>query len=245
MKQHEAVIMTLEELGGFATLGQLYQEVPKIQACPWRTKTPFASIRRIVQTRREIYKIKPGLYGLCAKKPQIEGRGILRETPANKSSRAIIESNHAYYQGLLLVVGKLKAYDTFAPQQDKRRMFLGTRIGETRTLNEVPRFCYPHIVRRSQTVDVIWFNDRKMPASFFEIEFSSDIQNSLLKFNDLQDFWARMLIVADGARRNEYATKVNYSAFAAIRKRVQFLDFISLVKQYELLMESKKVEVAL
>jgi hypothetical protein len=64
MKQFEAVIQTLENLGGVATLGKLNQEVMKIEDCKWGTKTPFASIRRIVQTNKDIYKIKPGLYGL-------------------------------------------------------------------------------------------------------------------------------------------------------------------------------------
>ena len=65
MKQHETVIIALEKLGGVATLGQLNIEVMKTPHCKWGTKTPFASIRRIVQTRpKEIYKIKPGLYGL-------------------------------------------------------------------------------------------------------------------------------------------------------------------------------------
>ena len=50
MKQYEAVEQTLERLGGVATLGQLNQEVLKIKECEWKTKTPFASIRRIVQT---------------------------------------------------------------------------------------------------------------------------------------------------------------------------------------------------
>lgn len=48
MKQNEAVILALENLGGLATLGQLYQETMKIENCTWKTKTPFASIRRIV-----------------------------------------------------------------------------------------------------------------------------------------------------------------------------------------------------
>ena len=64
MKQNEAVIVTLERLGGIATLGQLNQEVFKIKECTWKTKTPFASIRRIVQQDKEVYKIKPGLCGL-------------------------------------------------------------------------------------------------------------------------------------------------------------------------------------
>ena len=49
MKQNEAIILTFERLGGIATLGQLNQEVFKIKDCEWKTKTPFASIRRIVQ----------------------------------------------------------------------------------------------------------------------------------------------------------------------------------------------------
>jgi len=56
MKQYEAVILTIERLGGVATLGELNHEVFKIEDCEWKTKTPFASIRRIVQQNREIYK---------------------------------------------------------------------------------------------------------------------------------------------------------------------------------------------
>ena len=73
MKQHEAVILTLEKLGGLATLGLLNQEVFKIKDCEWKTKTPFASIRRIVQLNKGIYKIKPGLYGLINHKAQNVG----------------------------------------------------------------------------------------------------------------------------------------------------------------------------
>lgn len=67
MTQREAVIQTLEGLGGIATLGTLYQEVFKISECIWKTKTPFASIRQIVQLAPEIYKIKPGLWNLTVK----------------------------------------------------------------------------------------------------------------------------------------------------------------------------------
>ena len=43
MKQYEAVIQTIEKLGGIATLQQLNQEVFKIRECKWNTKTPFAT----------------------------------------------------------------------------------------------------------------------------------------------------------------------------------------------------------
>src|ERR1035441_3509122 len=122
MKQNEAVIVTLEKLGGIATLGQLNQEVMKIEDCKWKTKTPFASIRRIVQLDKNIFKIKPGLYGLVKNRKELESRGIFEESMANKNSKEVVEFNHSYYQGLILTVGNLKGFGTFVPNQDKNRM---------------------------------------------------------------------------------------------------------------------------
>jgi hypothetical protein len=64
MTQENAVIHTLERLGGQATFAELNREVMQIKECIWRTKTPFASIRRIVQNSKEIFKVRPGLWAL-------------------------------------------------------------------------------------------------------------------------------------------------------------------------------------
>lgn len=234
MKQYETVIQALENLGGVATLGQLNIETMKIKDCTWQTKTPFASIRRIVQERKEIFKIKPGLWALEKYKKDLEKKGIIQETAKNKNLKEIIDFNHSYYQGIILIIGKLKNYLTFCPDQDKNRKFLANKtLGELRGLDKIPSFSHEHLVKRSSTIDVIWFNDRKMPNSFFEIEHSADIQNSLLKFNDLQDFYSRMFIVADKARKSEYEDKIKFSSFSNIKERVKFLDYDSLSKQYE------------
>ena len=245
MKQHEAVIQTLENLGGIATLGQLNQEVFKIENCEWKTKTPFASIRRIVQLNKEIYKIKPGLYGLISHRKQIEARGILEETDKNKDSQEIAEFNHSYYQGLILTIGNLKNFQTFLPYQDKNRLFINEKLADISTLDKIPLYSYENLVKRSATIDVIWFNDRKMPHSFFEVEHSTDIQNSLLKFNDLQDFSARMFVVADKIRKSEFEKKLNYAGLKDIKSRVQFLDYETLTKQYEQATESAKFSVVI
>lgn len=245
MKQHEAVILTLERLGGVATLGQLNQEVFKIKECEWKTKTPFASIRRIVQLNKEIYKIKPGLYGLISFKSQNEAKGIIEETSTNKDSKEIAEFNHSYYQGLILTIGNLRNFNTFLPNQDKNKIFLNEKLGNISTLEKIPSFSYENLVKRSSTVDAIWFNERQMPHSFFEIEHNTDIQNSLIKFNDLQDFYARMFIVADKLRKNEFEKKRNFSALKDIKSRVEFLDYDSLIKQYEQTIENSQLLVVI
>ncbi len=247
MKQNEAVILTLEKLGGVATLGQLNQEVFKIADCEWKTKTPFSSIRRIVQLDKNIYKIKPGLYGLLSFKKSLESNGIIQETETNKESKDVIEFNHSYFQGLLLTIGNLKGLKTFVPNQDKNRFFLNTKLIEIRTINHIPQYTYQNLVKRSSTIDVIWFNEREMPHSFFEVEHSTDIQNSLLKFNDLQDFYSRMIIVADLKRKDEYLNKIKYSAFNDLNKknRVSFMSYEALNKQYERIIEQQQFEFTL
>lgn len=244
MKQYEAVIETLEMLGGVATLGELNKEVFKIKDCEWRTKTPFASIRRIVQQTKGIYKIKPGLYGLEKYQKQLEGRGIITETDENKDSAEICKFNHTYYQGVLLIIGKYHNMQTFIPNQDKNKKFYnGQKLQELATLHEQPHYSYPQFIKRSSTIDTIWFNDRNMPDSFFEIEHSTDIQNSLLKFYDLQDFYARMVIVADIKRIYEFEHKMRLHAFKELnaKKRVSFLSYEALIKQYEIELEKQSL----
>lgn len=248
MKQYEAVIETLDKLGGVATLSELNKEVFKIKDCEWKTKTPFASIRRIVQQAKGIYKIKPGLYGLEKYKKQIEDRGIIVETEKNKDSDAVKMFNHSYYQGILLIIGKFHKMQTFIPKQDKNKKFYdGRKLQELSTLNEQPSYSYPQIIKRSSTIDTIWFNERNMPHSFFEIEHSTDIQNSLLKFNDLQDFYVRMTIVADIKRKPEFEDKMRFHAFDELRlnKRVSFLSYDTLIKQYEIELEKQSFDFIL
>ncbi len=247
MKQYEAVILTIEKFGGVATLGQINQEVFKFPDCEWKTKTPFASIRRIVQTDKNIYKIKPGLYGLVQFQKANEANGILQLTESNKDSKEAIDFNHSYFQGLLLKVGNLKGLKTFVPNQDKNRMYLNEKLVDIRTLNEIPQYSYPKLVNKSASVDVIWFNEREMPHSFFEVEHSTDIQNSLLKFNELQDFYSRMAIVADSKRKDEYLKKLKYSSFTNLvtQNRVSFMDYEALNKQYETILEQQNYEFIL
>ncbi len=239
MSQDQQVIQALEKLGGVATLGRLYQEVLKDHK--WKTKTPQASIRRIVQVNnKDFYKIKPGLWALKSRRKELEARGIIVETEKNRNSKIVQEFTHSYYQGLLVSIGNLRNLRTFVPNQDKAKMFLNEKLGDLRTLQKQPSYSYEKFVQRSSTIDVIWFNDREMPEYFFEVEHSTDFQNSLNKFSDLQDFYVQMYIVADKSRHSEYETKMHYTAYEKIRQRVTFLSYEKLVRQYELELELQK-----
>ena len=49
MSQRDQVIEVMENQGGFATLGQLNQ---RVDCSSWETRTPYATIRRIVQNKK-------------------------------------------------------------------------------------------------------------------------------------------------------------------------------------------------
>jgi hypothetical protein len=235
MKQYEAVIKVMENNGGYATLGFLNQEVLKVKDCVWKTKTPFASIRRIVQDERFFFKIKPGLWALKSYRDRLPSN-ILPTKEISKSKQE--EFNHTYYQGLLVEIGNLKQFQTFVPNQDRNKIYLGKKLGELTTIDEFYKFSYDNITQKARTIDVSWFNIRRMPHMLFEVEHSTDIQNSLLKFLELQDFNVKLYIVADEARKREFEAKLSLNAFVPIQNRTQFMNYVQLsawhTKTYEI-----------
>lgn len=225
MTQRQQVIETLKELGGFATLRKLYEAV---DFSTWKTKTPEASIRQIVQTSPEIFKIQPGLWALEDFKSEVLKKFKIKE--GDKKSEE--KFSHSYYQGLLVEIGKLSRMTTFIPAQDKNRLFLGSPLSEITDTTKIPKFTYENLLKRAKTIDVIWFNERNMPHSFYEIEHTTDIKNSLSKYYELQDFAAKFFIVADAHRENEYNDKISASIFNDIRSRVEFLKYKTVVDYY-------------
>ena len=230
--QAQQVIDTLRKMGGYATLGDLYHLV---DTKSWATKTPNESIRRIVQQSGKIFKIQPGLWALeeCRE-------DVLRKFDIQTNEEKSVERfTHGCYQGLIVEIGNMKHFTTYVPAQDQNRKFLEMPLKEICSIISIPEFSYEKLTDRARTVDVIWFNDRNMPNSFFEVEHSTDIQNSITKFCDLQDFNSRFLIVAPQNRKEQFDKVMSRTAFKDVRERVAFHCYESIYKQYELMCIAK------
>ena len=226
--QTQQVIDTLRKQGGYATLGMLYHLV---DTRSWATKTPNESIRRIVQNSNEIFRIQPGLWALEEFRGEVMQKFDIRSKDQNENEHF----THGYYQGLIIEIGNMKNFTTYVPAQDQNRKFLEQPLIDICTTVEIPKFSYDLLINRAKTVDVIWFNDRKMPNSFFEVEHSTDIQNSVTKFCDLQDFSSRFFIVAPENRREQFCKVMNRTAFKDIKQRVNFSSYETILHQYELM----------
>lgn len=223
--QEYQVIEALREEGGFATLRRLNEIV---DFSTWKTKTPEASVRRIVQDSQSVFRIQPGLWALkdCREK-------VLEKFKIDEGNRESEEQfSHGYYQGLLVEIGKFRKRMTYIPSQDKNRMFLDKHLSEVADTYSLPLFTYDSLLRKARTVDVIWFNERQMPSDFYEVEHTTDIKNSLSKFYELQDFFSKFYIVANICRKEEFNDKICVSMYSSIKSRVQFLDYERVVAMH-------------
>jgi len=218
MKQHELVIQTMIKLGGYSTLAQLYKLV---DVSAWKTKTPFATIRRIVQDVRFFFRIKPGLWALNEYKTQVLNQFNLQ--PNDKASNERFE--HSYYQGLLIELGNMKGFNTFIPNQDKNKKFLDRNLSSLASIQNILPFTYQEVINRAKTVDAIWFNERNFPNSLFEVEHSTDFQNSLGKYHDLQDFNTQFYVVSHISKKKQYQQIIERGIFKDLTKRVKFIDY--------------------
>lgn len=220
MTQTEQVVEKLRELGGFASLGKLYET---LDFSSWGTKTPEASVRRIVQNSDLCYKICPGLWGLTSMKSQLQKQF---EPESEKFT-------HAYYQGMLCRLGKIKNFTTFIPAQDQNKQCLDVPLKQIADTTKLPEFAFLPILKRASTVDVIWFRKNQMPDSFYEVEHTTDIRNSLEKFCDLQDFYSRFYIIAPAYKKAKFSEILETPLFRSMQKRIEFFSYDALAKQYE------------
>lgn len=226
MKQKNYVIDAMRKNGGYATFQQLNRLV---DFSTWGTKTPFASIRRIVQTNDEFFRVQSGLWAL----KECEKVVLEKFKIDTKDQGSINEFTHSYFQGIIVEIGNLRKYGTYVPPQDKNKLFLETKLSELTSTDKIYDFTYPEILRKAKTVDTIWFNERKMPYAFYEVEHSTDIKNSLNKFYELQDFRAKFYIVAAKEREHQFDDIINSSIYAPIKEIVRFVDYDSLIKLYD------------
>ena len=224
--QASQVIEAMRNEGGYATLRRLNEIV---DFSSWTTKTPEATVRRIVQQDNSFFKIQPGLWALEEMRDEVLRKFEIK--PGDMKSVEVF--THGYYQGILVEIGKYEQRTPYVPAQDKNRKFMEQPLGKLADTTVLPHFTYDNILRKAKTVDVIWFNERQMPSAFYEVEHTSNIINSLSKFYELQDFHANFYIVADKQREAEFNDKIQVSMFRTIEKRVKFLDYDRVVKRFE------------
>jgi hypothetical protein len=218
--------------GYFAPLKLIYKEIKKYKDMDGiKGKTPNNTIQERVQRDERFTKIGFGVYALTKYLNRLPLQGEAKTENEKK------EREHSAIQGMLLEIGNQQKDigDTYT--NDKKCIFGNKKLGNLATLDHIPPFTYPNIIKNSvRFFDVIWFNKRGLPQVVFEVEHSTDFRDALIKFSELRDFRTKFYCVAKADRKEKFVKEISKNAFKFMLegKRVGFLDYEAIKNDYKL-----------
>lgn len=226
----EAIERVLLENNYFAPLKKIYKMIPKYR--PLTGKTPFNTIQERVQRDPRFTRIGLGVYALTKyldKLPTLP-------KPRNKEE----EREHTHYsaQGILLEIGNSEDYDTCSP--NKNAIFDNKRLAQLMTIDQFPDFTYPNIIQAVKFIDVLWFNKRGFPKLAFEIEYTTQFRNSLIKFTELADFQVHFYFISTPENKDKYCREVSRTIFREIRERCKFKTYDQVKGMYIASIEKRR-----
>lgn len=201
---------------------------PKTRTNPtWRD-----TIRRVVRQYTIFQPIPPnrsGFYRLV-EQPTIDAEP---ETLGKKSP-----VDHSTAQGMLLTLGRMFGYETFAPATDRTsRSFQGKPLADFSTITDCVEFCGRNSLARVRQIDAMWLaedNDGVFPVYAFEVEHTTGVRTGMDRLVELPERYAvRLFVVAPGKdERLRFDGLIKLNKFRKFRERLRFRDYNELDTLY-------------
>ena len=221
----------LAKLGGEGHLNDINRLVrnhPKTKTNPtWKD-----TIRRVVRQYVIFEPVEPersGIYRLV-EQPTVNAEP--------ESLQAKDSLDHSTAQGMLLTLGRMYGYETFAPATDRTsRLFQGKRLADFSTITDCAEFCGKNSLARVRQIDAIWLsedNDGVYPVYAFEVEHSTGVRSGMDRLVELPERYAvKLYVVAPGDdERSTFEGLIRLNKFRKFRERMSFRDYSQLDALY-------------
>lgn len=217
----------LVKLGGQGHLDDINRIVrghPKTKINPtWR-----ATIRRVVRQYAIFEPVSEGRRGIyrLVEQPAVEAE------PENLSGTELVD--HGTAQGMLLALGRIYGYETFAPAPDRSsRTFQGKPLAALSTVTDCDEFCGRNSLSRVRQIDAMWLvedNDGAYPIYAFEVEHTTKVRSGMDRLVEIPERYAASLfVVAPGEEEQKiFNSLVNQNRFRSFRDRFQFRTYQQL-----------------
>lgn len=230
----DVVQQALRELGGEAHLRQINERIkghPKTRTNPtWRD-----TVRRVVRQYavfQPVGRSRSGVYRLI-EEPSVEAH------PAR--------ADHGTVQGMLLALGRMYGYETFAPAPDRTtKTFQGRPLADFTTVTDCAGFCGPKSLPRVRQIDTLWLaedNEGAFPVYAFEVEHTTKVRSGMDRLVEIPERYSTALfVVAPGdAERRRFDVLLNENRFRRFRKRLYFRDYPRLEALYNAAVQHDEV----
>lgn len=227
----EVVKDALLKLGGQGHLS----EINKIVEGHSKTKTNPTwrdTIRRVVRQYKIFESVPPersGIYRIVEEisiKPEAQG---FTEEP---------EINHGIAQGMLVTLGKIYGYETYAPPHDQTiRKFQDKPLGDYVTVSDCTDiFRGPNLVKIRE-IDTLWFDEDDyglFPVYAFEIEETTRVKLGLDRLLKIPRRFPTLLFIIGPSRKEKdlFDQYINQTPFRSFKDKFSFKFYKELEELY-------------
>lgn len=237
MTKVEAIKRVLEDFNGVATWEEIYNNIEKYYpnakaSVAWKEGIRGVLYREI-KKGKYFKKIGLGIFAL------IDYKEEPKPTPKEK------HKIHAFIEGICLELGNFHNFATYTADPSAKFKDKIT-LGKLATLQDLPEFTYPEIMKEVKRIDVIWFNKTGFifPKKVFEVVHSPDtLEKALNRTLHLLDFRTDFIIVSPKEHYKKFEKKIMREPYIRFQKRYKFKDYDSLINFYELLVKLNEVKI--
>lgn len=221
----------LVKLGGqghLKDINRLVKNHPKTRTNPtWQF-----TIRRVVRQYAIFQPVPPARSGLY----RLVEQPTVNAEPESLGNKGPVD--HSAVQGMLLTLGRMYGYETFAPATDRTsRSFLGRSLADFSTVTDCAEFCGKNSLSRVRQIDAMWLaedNDGVYPVYAFEVEHTTGVRSGMDRLVELPErYVARLFVVAPGEdERATFDGLIRLNKFRKFRERMRFRDYTELDALY-------------
>lgn len=221
----------LLELGGKGHLSEINKIVeshPKTKTNPtWQD-----TIRRVVRQYKIFEPVPPersGIYKVVEE--------VLIE-PMKQGFTEEPEINHGIAQGMLLTLGKIYGYETYAPPHDQTiRKFQYKPLGDYVTVSDCTDIFKGPNLTKIREIDALWFDEDDyglFPVYAFEVEETTRVKSGLDRLLKIpRRFPARFFVIGPSANEKDLFNQyINQTPFRDFKDKFLFRLYKELEELY-------------
>ncbi|MBN2380052.1 hypothetical protein JXM67_09660 [candidate division WOR-3 bacterium] len=221
----------LLELGGQGHLSEINKKIeghPKTKTNPtWRD-----TIRRVVRQYKIFEPIPPeksGVYKLVEESELEVKQQSFSDEP---------EIDHGIAQGMLVALGRIYGYETYAPKTDQTiRTFQGKPLSEFVSVGDCTNIFRGSNLSQIRQIDSLWFDeddDGLFPTYAFEVEHTTKVKSGLDRLLKIPKRYATGFFIIGPSKKEKdlFAWYLNQTPFRQFARRFIFKTYHELEELY-------------
>ncbi len=221
-------LLKLGGQGHLSEINKIIESHPKTKTNPtWRD-----TIRRVVRQYKIFEPVPPersGIYKVVEETHIKPGAQNFTEEP---------EIDHGIAQGMLVTLGKIYGYETYAPPHDQTiRTFQNKPLRDFVTVSDCTNILRGPNLAKTRGIDTLWFDEDDyglFPVYAFEVEKTTRVKSGLDRLLKIpRRFTTQFFIIGPSAKEKDLFNQyINQTPFREFRDRFLFKLYKELEQLY-------------